>query len=71
MYEEQGVTVDRDASGSRSPAQMQQMVYDKFVYTQLVNEQYVACRTPRRGRASRRILNAYSKEYYTSPYKVS
>ena len=49
---------------------MQQMVYDEFVYTQLVNEQYVDANA-KTWTNFKTILNAYSKEYYTSPYKVS
>ena len=69
LYDKQGVTVDRDQR-KQIAYQMQQMVYDEFVYTQLVNEQYVDANA-KTWTNFKTILNAYSKEYYTSPYKVS
>jgi peptide/nickel transport system substrate-binding protein len=69
LYEKQGVTVDRDQR-KQIVYQMQQMVYDNWVYTQLVNEQYVDANA-KTWTNFKTILNAYSKEYYTSPYKVS
>jgi peptide/nickel transport system substrate-binding protein len=69
MYDKQGVTVDRDQR-KQIAWDMQQMVYDEFVYTQLVNEQYVDANA-KTWTNFKTILNAYSKEYYTSPYKVS
>ncbi|MFI5048520.1 MAG: ABC transporter substrate-binding protein [Gaiellales bacterium] len=69
LYNKQGVTVDRDQR-KQIAYQMQQMVYDEFVYTQLVNEEYVDANA-KTWTNFKTILNAYSKEYYTSPYKVS
>jgi peptide/nickel transport system substrate-binding protein len=69
QYQQQGVTVDRDAR-KQIVWDMQQKVYDEFVYTQLVNEQYVDANA-KTWTNFKTILSAYSKEYYTSPYKVS
>jgi peptide/nickel transport system substrate-binding protein len=69
LYQKQGVTIDRDQR-KQIVYQMQQMVYDNFVYTQLVNEQFVDANA-KTWTNFKTILNAYSKEYYTSPYKVS
>jgi hypothetical protein len=49
---------------------MQQIVYDNWLYTQLVNTQYVDANA-KTWTNFKTILAAYSKEYYTSPYKVS
>jgi len=69
LYKQQGVTVDHDQR-QQIAYEMQKTVYDNFLYTQLVNEQFVDANA-KTWTNFKTILNAYSKEYYTSPYKVS
>src|SRR5205085_2673295 len=65
LYEQQGSTVDPQAR-QQIVDQMQQMVYDQFLYTQLVNEVYIDAHT-KRWTGIETNLNAYSKKYYTAP----
>ena len=49
---------------------MQQIVYDNFLYTQLVNEEYIDANA-KTWTNFKTLLEGYSKEYYTAPYRVS
>ena len=49
LYEKQGTTVDEDERAS-IVQQMEQMIYDNWVYTQLVEEQYIDAHTDGMGR---------------------
>ena len=49
LYEKQGTTVDEDERAS-IVQQMEQMIYDNWVYTQLVEEQYIDAHTTAVGR---------------------
>ncbi len=69
LYAKQGVTVDR-AQRQQIAYQMQQIVYDNFLYTQLVNEEYIDANA-KTWTNFKTLLEGYSKEYYTAPYKVS
>jgi peptide/nickel transport system substrate-binding protein len=69
LYQKQGTTVDHDQR-KQIVYQMQQIIYDNWLYTQLVNEQFVDANA-KTWTNFKTLLNAYSKEYYTSPYKVS
>jgi peptide/nickel transport system substrate-binding protein len=68
MYKKQGTLVD-PAARKDLVWQMQQVIYDDFVYTQLTNHEYIdAHRDNWAGIET--DLNAYSKKYWTSPYMV-
>jgi peptide/nickel transport system substrate-binding protein len=68
MYAKQGTLVD-PAARKDLVWQMQQVIYDDFVYTQLTNHEYIdAHRDSWAGIET--DLNAYSKKYWTSPYMV-
>jgi peptide/nickel transport system substrate-binding protein len=69
LYDQQGTTVDQEER-KQIVWRMQQMIYDEFVYTQLTNHEFVdAHRKEWDGFDT--LLNAYSKEYYTAPHRVS
>ena len=68
LYDEQGTTVDPEKR-KQIVYEMQKMVYDNFLYTQLVEEQLIDAH--RKGwDGFNTALNAYSKTYYTQPHKV-
>ena len=67
LYEKQGVTVD-PAKRRAIIYQMQKMVYDAFVYTQLTNHVALDA-TSTKWTGFKNPLNAFSKSYYTSPKK--
>jgi peptide/nickel transport system substrate-binding protein len=70
LYHEQGLAVDPEKR-REIVYRMQQIVYDDFVYTQLVNEQFLDAHTKAWNIPPELTnLNAYSKTYYTAPYKV-
>jgi peptide/nickel transport system substrate-binding protein len=72
LYQQQGTTVDPD--GRRDVVwQMQQMIYDNWLYTQLVNELYLdAHRSDWTGITEDLTnLNAYAKFYWTRPAKLA
>jgi hypothetical protein len=48
---------------------MQQMIYDNFLYTQLINEQTIDAHT-KAWTGIQTELSAYSKAYYTSPQRT-
>ena len=67
MYQEQGITIDPEKR-KQIVYEMQQIVYDEFVYTQLINQDYFDAHVktwiiP----TNITNLNAYSKLYYTVP----
>jgi len=68
LYDKQGSTVD---PGQRKALvyKMQQIVWDNFLYTQLVNEVSLDANSTK-WTGFEHELNAYSKAYYTSPRKV-
>jgi peptide/nickel transport system substrate-binding protein len=68
LYEQQGTAVN-PAKRRAIVWKMQKMVYDNFVYTQLVNEEFIDAHTAS-WTGFRTELNAYSKLYYTSPRKT-
>ena len=68
MYEQQALTVD-PADREQLVKEMQKIIYDNFLYTQLVEEQAIdAHRKDWDGFNT--ALSAYSKAYYTAPHKV-
>ena len=70
LYKQQGLAVDPEQR-RQIVDDMQQMVYDEFVYTQLVNEQFLDAHSKSWDIPPNLTnLNAYSKTYYTAPYKV-
>jgi len=69
LYADQGVAIDRDKR-LQIVYQMQQIVYDNFLYTQLVNEEYIDANA-KTWTNFKTLLEGYSKEYYTAPYRVS
>ena len=68
LYEKQGTTVDENERAS-IVGQMEQMIYDNWVYTQLVEEQYIDAHTTAWDGMDPH-LNAYAKMYWTRPHKV-
>jgi peptide/nickel transport system substrate-binding protein len=70
LYRQQGLTVDPEQR-KEIVDKMQQMIYDEFVYTQLVNERFIDAHSKKWNISPDLTnLNAYSKEYYTAPYQV-
>jgi peptide/nickel transport system substrate-binding protein len=68
MYLKQGTLVDPEER-KQLVWEMQQVIYDNFIYTQLTNHEYIdAHRDNWAGIET--DLNAYSKKYWTSPYMV-
>jgi peptide/nickel transport system substrate-binding protein len=67
LYIQQGETTD-PAKRRQIVWKMQQMVYDNWVYTQLVNEELIDAHSTK-WTGFHIELNAYSKGYYTSPRK--
>jgi peptide/nickel transport system substrate-binding protein len=68
LYEEQGTTVDPEER-KQIVWTMQEMIYDNFVYTQLVNLDDIEAHTKGWDGFSP-ALDAYSKKFYTQPHKV-
>jgi peptide/nickel transport system substrate-binding protein len=68
LYVKQGTLVDQEER-KQVVYEMQQMIYDNWVYTQLVNEQYIDAHS-KKWAGIETELNAYSKKYWTSPYMV-
>jgi peptide/nickel transport system substrate-binding protein len=69
LYAKQGVTVDQDKRREIA-YEMQKIVYDNFLYTQLVNQDYVDAHA-KTWTNFKTLLEGYSKEYYTAPYRAS
>jgi peptide/nickel transport system substrate-binding protein len=68
LYLKQGTTID-EAERAKIVQQMEQMIYDTFVYTQLVEEQYIDAHTKQWDGMDAHI-EAYAKMYWTRPHKV-
>jgi peptide/nickel transport system substrate-binding protein len=68
MYEKQGTLVDPEER-KQLVWEMQQVIYDDFVYTQLTNHEYIDANS-KKWAGIEPELNAYSKKYWTSPYMV-
>ncbi len=68
MYEEQGTLVDPEER-KQLVWEMQQVIYDNWVYTQLTNHEYIDAHSAKWA-GIETDLNAYSKKYWTSPYMV-
>ena len=68
LYEQQGTTVDPEER-KQIVYKMQQMIWDDFVYTQLVNLDDIEAHTKAWDGFSP-ALDAYSKKYYSEPHKV-
>lgn len=68
LYDKQGTTVD-EAERAKIVQEMEQMIYDNWVYTQLVELEFIDAHTKEwDGMDSH--LNAYAKMYWTRPHKV-
>jgi peptide/nickel transport system substrate-binding protein len=69
MYQEQATTVD---PGKRKELvfKMQQIIYDNFLYTQLVEEQAIDAHRKTWTGFGPPTLSALGKSYYTAPHKV-
>jgi peptide/nickel transport system substrate-binding protein len=68
MYQRQGTLVDPEAR-KQLVWEMQQVIYDDFVYTQLTNHEYIDAHSAKWA-GIETDLNAYSKKYWTSPHMV-
>lgn len=68
LYEQQGTTVDPEER-KEIIWEMQRMIYDAFVYTQLTNHVYLDAHRKEWGGITPELtnLNAYSKHYWTRP----
>jgi peptide/nickel transport system substrate-binding protein len=68
LYEQQGTAVDPEER-EQIVWRMQEMIYDNFLYTQLVNLDVIAAHSKAWDGFSP-ALDAYSKKFYTEPHKV-
>jgi peptide/nickel transport system substrate-binding protein len=68
LYQQQGVTTDPEER-KQIVWRMQEMIYDNFVYTQLVNMDVIAAHRKEWDGFSP-ALDAYSKKFYTEPHRV-
>jgi peptide/nickel transport system substrate-binding protein len=68
LYEQQGTAVDPEER-KQIVWRMQEMIYDNFLYTQLVNLDVIAAHSKAWDGFSP-ALDAYSKKFYTEPHKV-
>jgi peptide/nickel transport system substrate-binding protein len=68
LYDLQGRTTDPEKR-KQIVYRMQQMIYDNFLYTQLVNEQFIDANS-KKWTGFDGALNAYAKTYYTAPHQV-
>jgi peptide/nickel transport system substrate-binding protein len=68
LYDKQGTTIDPDER-EQIVWEMQKMIYDNFLYTQLVNLDDIEAHTKAWDGFSP-ALDAYSKKFYTEPHKV-
>jgi peptide/nickel transport system substrate-binding protein len=70
MYRKQGTLVDPEER-RKLVYEMQQIIYDNFIYTQLVNQEYIDAHVKSWDIPPEITnLNAYGKIYYTRPHKV-
>jgi peptide/nickel transport system substrate-binding protein len=68
LYDKQGTTIDEDERAA-IVQQMEQMIYDNFLYTQLTEHQYIDAHT-KEWTGIEPNLNAYAKMYWTRVSKV-
>ncbi len=68
LYQQQGETVD-PAARKQIVYQMQQIIYDNWLYTQLINEQYIDAHS-KGWTGIDADLAAYSKTYYTAVHQT-
>ena len=68
FYDKQGTTIDPEER-KQTVWEMQQMIYDNFLYTQLVNLDDIEAHTKAWDGFSP-ALDAYSKKFYSQPHKV-
>jgi peptide/nickel transport system substrate-binding protein len=68
LYDKQGTTIDPEER-KQIVWEMQQMIYDNFLYTQLVNLDDIEAHTKAWDGFSP-ALDAYSKKFYSQPHKV-
>jgi peptide/nickel transport system substrate-binding protein len=68
MYEQQATTVDPNER-EQLVKEMQKIIYDNVLYTQLVEEEAIDAHR-KEWDWFNTALNAYSKTYYTAPHKV-
>jgi peptide/nickel transport system substrate-binding protein len=68
LYQQQGLAVDPQKRKA-IVYKMQQMIWDNFVYTQLVQERTIDAHS-NKWTGIQTPLNGYSKSYYTSPHKT-
>ena len=68
LYDKQGTTIDEDERAA-IVQQMEQMIYDNFLYTQLTEHQYIDAHTTQWAGVEPN-LNAYAKMYWTRVYKT-
>jgi peptide/nickel transport system substrate-binding protein len=68
MYLKQGTLVDPEER-KQLVWEMQQVIYDNFIYTQLTNHEYIDANS-KKWAGIEPELNAYSKKYWTAPYMV-
>jgi peptide/nickel transport system substrate-binding protein len=68
LYDQQGTAVDPEER-KQIVYEMQKMIYDNFLYTQLVNLDDIEAHTKAWDGFSP-ALDAYSKKFYTQPHKV-
>jgi peptide/nickel transport system substrate-binding protein len=68
LYAQQGLTVDPEKRKA-IVWKMQKMIYDNFLYTQLVEERLIDAHS-NKWTGIQTSLNAYNKLYYTSPRKT-
>jgi peptide/nickel transport system substrate-binding protein len=68
MYQKQGTLVDPEER-KQLVWEMQQVIYDNWVYTQLTNHQYIDAHS-NKWAGIETELNAYSKKYWTLPHMV-
>jgi peptide/nickel transport system substrate-binding protein len=68
LYELQGTTVN-SARRKEIVWRMQKIIWDNFLYTQLVNEQFIDAHSTRWTDFPTELYQ-YSKRYYTDPHKV-
>jgi len=66
LYAQQGSTVDQEKR-KQIVYRMQQIIYDNFLYTQLVNEDFIDAHT-KQWTGMDANLNDYSKKYWTTPH---
>jgi peptide/nickel transport system substrate-binding protein len=68
LYDKQGTTIDEDERAA-IVQQMEQIIYDNFLYTQLTEHQYIDAHTTQWAGIEPN-LNAYAKMYWTRVYKT-